>query len=90
MASLEQTIADCPRGPELEGEEPMIDPVAVAQLSTLPEPARAKTLQWLADGQSWGWKLLRLDIRCVEDRVHVLMRFNVGEVEFAAQIDPPI
>jgi len=65
----------------------MIDHVAEAQIATLPEPARARTLRWLADGQSWGWKLFRLDIECVGDQVRVAMRFNVGDVDFAVKME---
>ncbi len=63
----------------------MIDHLAEAQIAALPEPARAKALQWLADGRSWGWKLHRLDIDCVDDRVHVAMHFNVGDIDFVVK-----
>jgi hypothetical protein len=65
----------------------MLDDVADAQIATLPEPARTKALRWLADGRVWGWKLHRLDIDCVDDRVHVAMHFNIGDVDFVAKTE---
>jgi hypothetical protein len=65
----------------------MLDGVAEAQIATLPEPARATALQSLADGRSWGWKLLRLDIDCVDDRVHVAMHFNIGDIDFVVKTE---
>jgi hypothetical protein len=75
------------RGLGLEVEGHMIDLVAEAKIATLPEPARARTLRWLADGESWGWKLLQLDIECIGDRLHVAMHFNVGDVDIAVKME---
>ncbi len=65
----------------------MTDHAAELRIATLPEPARTKAEQWLADGQNWGWQLLRLDVDCVEDRVHVAMHFNVGDVDFVVKTE---